>query len=102
MRDYLWSYDTLEQLAKVEVEIYSAFINRSLLKQYFDKLLRMINETLKEDEDFNKEATKLADLVNDVDTDSYHLLVRVNETNPDKAKSLKLEDPKSKNDEEEI
>lgn len=91
MRQYLWSLETLEDLAEVEVDIYSAFIDRDKLSQDFNRLSRAFNEVLTEDEYFRKAYDDLKELIDDEDHDSYHLLSRVQEVNPEANKVLKLE-----------
>ena len=101
IRQYLWPYDVLEELAEVEVDIYSAFIDRPKLQQDFAKLRKSIKDVLEEDDYFRKTTKELEDLVNDEDLDSYHTLVQVGEVNPEKPKALKLEN-ESKEDEDEL
>lgn len=99
MRLYLWPYDVLEQLAQVEIDIYSAFIDRDKLKADFYKLQNSIRDVLRDDEDFSKVNQELMDLIEDEDTDAYQTISRVNERNQEKNKALK--NPNTEDEEEE-
>ena len=99
MRQYLWPYDVLEQLAEVEVDIYSAFIDRGKLQQDFAKLQKSIKDALEDDEYFRKVTSDLGDLVNDNDFDSYYALKQVGEVNPETVKTLKFEDKSNREQE---
>jgi len=89
MRRYLWPFSVLQELAEVETNIYSAFIDISKLKVDFSKLYSSIKDALKEDAELKKYANKLDNLVNNQDTATYFRLLRVNEVNPEKSKQLK-------------
>lgn len=99
MRLYLWPYDTLEQLGQVEVDIYSAFINRDKLSSDFYRLSSSLKDVLEEDEEFNKAYKDLQELVDEEDRDSYHYIQRVEEINPEKDKVLRV--PKEDDEEDE-
>lgn len=98
MRLYLWPYDVLEVLANVEVEIYTDFIDRDKLLSDFNKLKNMIRETLNEDENLQKACTDLEEVINDETSDSYYLINRVNEINPEIDKVLKQNDKEEDED----
>lgn len=91
MRLYLWPYDVLEQLANVESNIYTVFINNDELSKWFSKLTSSIKEVLDNDEYLQKAHNELSCLINDVDT-SYYPITRVSETNQEVNKVLKAYD----------
>lgn len=99
MRLYLWPYDTLEQLGQVEVDIYSAFIDRDKLSSDFYRLSSSLKDVLEEDEEFNKAYKDLQKLIDAEDRDSYHYIQRVEEINPEKDKVLRV--PKEDDEEDE-
>lgn len=91
MRLYLWPYDVLEHLGQVEVDIYSAFIDRDKLASDFNKLSSSLTDIIKEDDDFRKAYKGLQKLIDDPDKDSYHAITRVAEVNQEKPKVLKID-----------
>lgn len=78
MRNYFWGLDVLEDLAKLEVCIYDAFIDRDALRVIFTKLKKDVAEVAKEDEDLAKSLSDLEDLVNSTE-ESYLQLYKVQE-----------------------
>lgn len=99
MRLYLWPYDTLEQLGQVEVDIYSAFIDRDKLSSDFYRLSSSLKDVLEEDKEFNKAYKDLQKVIDAEDRDSYHYIQRVEEINPEKDKVLRV--PKEDDEEDE-
>lgn len=99
MRNYLWPYNVLEDLADVEVQIYTAFIDRDQLKRAFDKLSIAIRELRKEDKYLDKTYKELQEVIDDPDTEMYADLSRVEEVHPDADKQIKSEE---ETDEEDI
>lgn len=97
MRSYLWSYETLENLANAEVGIYTAFTDVSKLQFYLDKLWSDIKEVCKDDEVLRTTYQHLRDIVDPVDITIYAKLPKVQEVDPSKDKILKSVD----NDDEE-
>ena len=89
MRRYLWPFSVLRELAEVETNIYSAFIDMPKLKVDFDKLYSSMKDTLKEDAELRKYVSKLSSLLDNQDATNYFKLFRVNEVNPEKPKQLK-------------
>lgn len=89
MRQYLWSYDTLELLAQVEADIYSAFIDREKLASDFYKMSTSLKEVLKEDEDFQKAYDKLRELIDSEEESGFYQLNKVTEKNQEVNKVLR-------------
>lgn len=89
MRNYLWPYATLKELADMEVEIYTQFMNMNKLKVAFEKLKSSIKDVVKEDENLAEFAEDLDRLINARDPQIYSRLKKVTEVNPDKPKLLK-------------
>ena len=99
MRLYLWPYDVLELLGNIEVEIYTDFIEREKLSRDFTKLRNEIRETLSEDEDLEKCADALQELIDSEETDSYYPLSRVAEKNQENDKVLAIDEDKEEDEE---
>lgn len=90
MREYLWSYPVVEQLAEVEVDIYSAFIDRDKLRNDFNKLVSDIDrDILDDDTDLQKSIDNIRELIDSEDEDSYLTISRVQEVRPDENKQIK-------------
>lgn len=89
MRLYLWPYDILELLGNIEVNIYSAFIDRDKLYNDYSKLETLIREDLSENDELKKAYDDLGDLICNNNDKSYHAIMRVGEKDPQTNKSLK-------------
>lgn len=89
MRRYLWPLATLEILADVEANIYSAFIDIPNLKLRLDALYKSIKEVMKDDKELEKNYNQIVDLANEDEVGSYLRLPSVNEVNPENDKRLK-------------
>lgn len=91
MRDYLWPYDTLETLANIEVNIFSAFVDIQKLRTDCGKLYSAIKDTCKEDEELAKIYNRLAKIIDNDDIQMYSKLPKVTESHPEKSKQLVIE-----------
>ena len=92
IRKYLWPYDALKVLGDIEVDIFTSFIDMPKLSNDLTKLSSFIKETMKEDEDLNKQYYELVDMVakaQEPDTMTYSRLGKVNEINPEKNKQIR-------------
>ena len=89
IRNYLWSYDTLKDLAQLEQDIYSAFIDRESLERDFYKLKSSIKEVLDEDELLKKQMDALEELIELEDSQLYARLPGVAEVNPGNNKVIR-------------
>lgn len=92
---YLWPYHVLEDLANLEVEIYTAFFDVDKLKRYLEKLRRPVDEVVKEfeDERLKDLYDKIVDLANKVDANQIvQQISRVEEVNPDEDKQINPEE----------
>lgn len=89
MRMYLWPYEVLKNLADVETDIYSAFIDIDKLKQHFDKLRSGVKEICKEDDNFRIEFNNLSELVDTKEPKFYARLFEVGEVNPENDKQIR-------------
>ena len=98
MRNYLWSYETLENLANAEVGIYTAFIDVPKLQFYLDKVWSDIKEVCKDDEVLRTTYQHLRDIVDPVDETIYAKLPKVQEVDPGKDKILKSVDDNNEED----
>lgn len=89
MRNYLWPYDVLEQLADVEVNIYSAFINIPKLESDFNKLKSSLSDVCKEDGELKSLTSEINEIISQPDIELYHRLNRVAEVNPTMIKTIR-------------
>ena len=89
MRLYLWPYQVLEELADVECDIYSAFIDIDKLSKDFGKLQSSIREACKDDEDLRKLSDSIRSLIDEKDVEPYARLYKVAEVNPETAKQIR-------------
>lgn len=101
MRMYLWPYEVLKNLADVEVDIYSAFIDIDKLKQHFDKLRTGVREVYKDDGNFRIEFDKLEKLIDTEEPQFYARLAEVEEVNPENDKQIRTI-PREDDEEDEI
>ena len=92
MRLYLWPYDILELLGNIEVEIYTDFMDREKLSRDFAKLRNNIREVISEDDNLEKRANDLQELIDSEDTDSYYPITRVAEKDQENDKVLAVAD----------
>lgn len=90
-RNYLWPYEVLEQLALLEVNIYSAFLDMNAIDAIFSKLESSMKDVAKEDEELRENLSAIRNLINVKNPVFYHKLVRVSEANPEVIKSLKID-----------
>ena len=91
LRSFLWPYDVLKQIAEVEIDIYSAFIDLDKIGQDCTKLYSSIKDVCKEDDAVADAYNAVADLVNTQDPVIYARLPKVNEVRPQNMKQLKVE-----------
>lgn len=105
IRNYLWPYNTLVDLAAVEDDIYTSFIDYDKLSRDLNKLYTSIKETCKEDDDLQKAYNEFLELIEAKNANPsiniYSLLPRVEETNPEQNKVLKFEEDEDSEDNEE-
>lgn len=100
VRNYLWPYDVLVDLANFEANVYSTFIDMDKLRVDFEKLKKSMKAEIKEDEDLAKMFDKMSKLVYDDEAGYYAKIRQVNEVNPENNKVLKV--PDNNKEEEEI
>ena len=105
VRNYLWPYSTLVDLAAVEDDIYTSFIDYDKLSRDLSKLYTSIKEICKEDDDLNKAYNEFLELIEAKNANPainiYSLLQKVEETNPEQDKTLKFEEDKDNENSEE-
>lgn len=89
LRNYLWPYKTLKELADVEVDIYSAFIDIDKLQNDLNKLYTSIKDVFKDDPNLEKSYNLLFELANVEEPTFYSRLNMVQEADPEKAKSIR-------------
>ena len=89
-RRYLWSYSVLVNLANVEVDIYTDFMDLTKLKSDFMRLNGPTLEVRYNDEAFKEAYEELESLINDTESNSFMLINRVQEVNPETSKILNL------------
>lgn len=99
VRNYLWPYQVIEDLADVEVQIYTAFGDIDELRKKLSGLYSSFKEAFEDDEKFKKSYDSLKQLVDSFEYNS-HSLTRVDETDPNKDKILTVD--KEEEEEEEI
>lgn len=92
VRQYLWPYTFVEDLADLEVEIYTTFIDPEKIEKTINKLRSPLNEVIEDNDDENlkKSFKELQDLLSEVkEGEQYSLIKRVEEVNPDENKQIK-------------
>lgn len=99
VRNYLWPYQVIEDLADVEVQIYTAFGDIDELRKKLSGLYSSFKEAFEDDEKFKKSYDSLKQLVDSFEYNS-HSLTRVDETDSNKDKILTVD--KEEEEEEEI
>ena len=99
-RRYLWPYSVLVNLADLECDIYSAFLNLSKLKTDFARLNSVTRQVRSDDMAFGKVYRELENLINETTSNSYMLINRVEAINPQNSKILNLAGNKEENVEE--
>lgn len=78
MRNYIWSFDVIEQLADLEVEVYRAFPDMLAVRSKFEKLKGLIQEQCRADEDLNAVVETFSETIQSDDA-LYAKLHQVNE-----------------------
>ena len=68
MRNYVWSFDVVEQLADLEVEVYQAFPNMSTVRSKFEKLRNLISEQCRADEELEAVVSDFDETIQSDDT----------------------------------
>lgn len=89
MRKYLWNYQALKELAEIEANIYTAFIDIDKLRADFARLEKYTKEVCKEDELFKKEFDRMSKLINKENDIYYARLPQVGEIHPEKLKQIR-------------
>ena len=78
VRNYIWPFDTVQDLAELEIAIYNRFPDIEDVKSKFNKFYQDIRIECNEDEELNRQVEALRDIINSEDI-IYSLLYRVNE-----------------------
>lgn len=78
VRRYIWPYDTVEDLANLEVAIYNRFPDIEDVRIKFDRFYRDIQLECKNDEDLDSAVSALKDIIYSDDL-MYSPLSKVNE-----------------------
>jgi hypothetical protein len=94
MRNYLWPYQTLKELANLETDIYAAFIDFNQLEADFSKLRSSIKDACKDDDKLAECANKIQSMLGTKGECYFARLPRVAEANPQTSKQLKTLDTK--------
>lgn len=81
IRNYVWDFNTIDLLANLEAEIYSAFPDTSKLKSCFMRFKQCISDALKDDEELAQSVKHLEDSI-DQASSIYCKLERVQEVVP--------------------
>lgn len=78
VRQYIWPYATVEDLANLEVAIYNRFPDIGDVKSKFDKFYRDIQLECKDDEELDSAVNALKEVIYSDDS-MYSPLSKVNE-----------------------
>lgn len=89
VRQYLWPYNVIEEIATVQDDIFTAFIDIEQLRNDFRKLYKSIKEAIDEDEFLNKSYKELSELIENEYENPYLKISRVEEVNPDEDKQIR-------------
>jgi len=89
MRNYLWPYKVLTNLAQVETGIYTKFIDKDKLRADLDRLRVSLRDVIDEDDKLRKSYDALVDLLSDEYEDQYSRIYQVQEVDPEKNKNIR-------------
>lgn len=78
LRNYIWSYPTVEAIASLEMAVYQKCPDLDLVRRCFYTLVQMIGNIKYEDEDMKKVFDAFSDIMNS-DNSIYSKLSMVNE-----------------------
>ena len=78
MRNYIWDFEVIENLANLEIDCYQALPDISKVKIDLDKLKSTIREIFNKDENLKSAFDNLFDYI-DSDNDVYTKIDRVKE-----------------------
>lgn len=79
LRNYIWGFNIVENLAELEINVYSAFPDVSKLKVQFNNLYLGIKSVLSEDEELRKSVEAFQESLNNIDDDFFFKLSKVQE-----------------------
>lgn len=80
MREYIWSYPTVEALANLEISVYQICPDIEVIRRNFYILDQYVRNMKFDDEEIKKAFDAFSDLVNS-DGEVYSKLFQVNEVN---------------------
>lgn len=63
LRKYLWSFDTVERIADLEVAVYQALPDVTIIRDKLERLKYNVNQTFKDDEEFKKSFDDFSNLI---------------------------------------
>ena len=89
MRNYLWPYKTLQELAQVEVGIYTRFIDLEKLEADLNRLRISLRDVIDDDDKLRKSFDDLMDIVVSENDGQYSRLPSVQEVDPEKNKNIR-------------
>lgn len=78
VRQYIWPYETVVDLANLEISVYNRFPDKEEVKKNFDQFYRDIELECQQDEDLKKQVKAFRELL-DSDENIYSKLLVVNE-----------------------
>lgn len=78
VRQYIWPYETVEDLAELEIAAYNLFPDLEDVRRKFDKFYRDIELECLEDEELNKQVKAFKAIIESEDP-VYSKLTKVNE-----------------------
>lgn len=78
VRKYIWPFETVQDLAELEIAIYNRFPDIENVKSKFNKFYQDIRLECQEDEELDAQIEVLRDIINSEDI-VYSLLYKVNE-----------------------
>ncbi len=78
LREYIWSYPTVEAIAELEISVYQACPDVEVIRRNFYRLDQLVREVKFDDEDMKKAFDSFSDIMNS-DESIYCKLYMVNE-----------------------
>lgn len=73
LRNYIWGFDTVQAIANLEIEVYSAFPDVSKIQSSFNTLCIDIRSVVDEDEDLAEAVESFKDMLSACSDDKFYV-----------------------------
>lgn len=89
LRNYIWPYETVEHIAKLEIAVHNRFPNLQDVRKHFNLLCRDIDRSEIDDEDLDKAVKQFRACIESEDVKVYAILPKTEEVYPNENKEIK-------------